>query len=116
MQSITREEESILREQRIKKMEEEVKKAKEKEDRRQIEVEKLSSIPIIKSAGELQSEIGKKKSKISPIPSQEKQIELLKNQVRIRNKLLGKPTKITFSTAGIQKPGVVRSNHNKKKF
>ena len=103
---VTREEENILREQRKKKMEEETKKAKEKEDRRQAEMEKLSSIPIIKSAEELQSEITKIEQDSScTIPGKcKKRLELLKNQVRIRNRLLGKPTKITFSTAGTQKP------------
>lgn len=99
----TRKEEHILREKRI---EVERKKAKEKEERRQSELDKLRSIPIIKTIQELQLEISKiQEDKTCTIPGKEKKkMELLKNQIRIRNKLLGRSKKITFSTAGVQKP------------
>lgn len=98
-------EEELLREKRIKKMEMESKKAKEKEERRHIELEKLSSIPLITTVQQLQREIDKIEANQSwTIPGKEKnKLELLKNQVRIRNKVLGKATKITFSTSGKQK-------------
>ena len=91
-------------EQRIRKTESE-KKAQEKEERRQIEIEKLTSIQIIDTVEDLHKEITKiDQDKSSTIPGKEKKkLELLKNQVRIRNKVMGKSTKITFSVGGTQK-------------
>ena len=105
VQKSAQDEEDLLRKQRIKKMEIEAKKAKEKEERRLSELEKLSTIPLIKTVPELQSELEKiEADRSQTIPAKEKnKLELLKNQVRIRNKVLGKSTKITFSVAGKQK-------------
>ena len=54
-----RQEEHTLRDQRIKKMEAEKKKAEEKETRRQVEIEKLRTIPIIETVQQLREELDK---------------------------------------------------------
>ena len=75
-----KEEENILRTQRIRKIESEKKKAQEKEERRQLELEKLTSIPIIYSEEDLCLEINKiEHDKSNTIPGKEKKkLELLK--------------------------------------
>ena len=105
VKSTIREDNITIRDQRIKKMEAEKKKAEEKEEKRRLEIEKLSSIPVIRTTQALQQEIETiDKDKAITIPGKEKKkLELLKDQVRIRNKLFNQPTKITFSTSGMQK-------------
>ena len=99
-----RQEEHTLCDQCIKKMVAEKKKAEEKETRRQVEIEKLRTIPIIETVQQLQEELDKiEQDKITIPAKQNKKLELLKNQIRVRNKLLGKRTKITFSISGVQK-------------
>ena len=101
-----RQEEETIRDQRIKKLEAEKKKAQDKEVRRQAEKDKLSTITVIETVESLHQEIKTiDDDKTGTIPGKaKKKMELVKNQVRVRNKLLGRQTKITFSTGGIQKP------------
>ena len=100
-----REEEHVLHQKRIQKMEQEKKKAQDREQRRQTEIDKLSTVSYIDLEENLLKEIEIiNNDKTRTIPGKEKKkLEILKDQIRFRNKIMNKQTKITFSTSGIPK-------------
>ncbi len=89
MEVNNKEDERILQEGRIKKMECEKKKAAQKEERRIIEIEMLSAVPVIHTEIEPTSALQNiEADKTNTIPGKEKmKLELLKNHIRIRNKI-----------------------------
>ena len=105
VESTIKEDEQCLKEKRIKKLVNDKKRAEEKQERRQSEIEKLRNIPIINSISSLDEELDKINEDTSiTIPGKErKKLEILKNQIKIRNKIYGKAYKITFSEHGIAK-------------
>ena len=101
VEAATRSDEQELKNERIKKMEEEKRKAEEKESRKQLELEKLRDVQMVNTVEELDEEFEKIDQEKATISAKaKKKLQLLKNQVRIHNKLFQKGIKITFSTSG----------------